>query len=113
MVRIVLPTAVCPPEGWLIARFGLSFQLCAGISAIIGPAHDVHFCTTNGFCRFIGGGGGQGLGWLHVQEGGAMRMYLNACQSACDVRTECRLVVLCVWEFSRFFANGACLGPSL
>ena len=70
MVRISFPTAVCPPEGWWIATYGLEFQLCVGISAIIGPAQDVHFCTTNGFCRFIGGGDGRGWGGCMCRKEG-------------------------------------------
>ena len=56
MVSFRHPTADQSPQDRLMNGYGPEPRFIGGISAIIGPAHDVHFCTTNGFCRFIGGG---------------------------------------------------------
>ena len=62
MVSFRHPTADHSPQDRLMNGYGPEPRFIGGISAIIGPAHDVHFCTTNGFCRFIGGGDGR-EGW--------------------------------------------------
>ena len=76
MVSFRQPTADHLPQDRPINGYGPALHFSMGISAIIGPAHDVHFCTTNGFCRFIGGGAAH-RGWIGCMARGNVDAFPN------------------------------------